>query len=99
MTPRGLNERVRVSVPGRPVTGTITPGDVEDYLRQTGWQRRNDDLGPIPDARDRSIPLSEVIERIAAHEGCFSGEVLADIAAGRGRERAIRKRKRWPSWP
>lgn len=95
MTPRRLDERGRVTLPTRPVTCSVTPRQIELYLRQTGWHLRYDDLGPVPDVRDRSIPLADVIAKIALREGRFPGEVLADIAAGKGMVRAIRRRKRW----
>lgn len=99
MRSRGLAERARVMLPTRPVTCTVTPRQVELYLRQTGWQRRDDELGSVPDARDRAFPIADVIEKIAQYEGRYPGDVLADIAAGRGLERWVRRQKRWPAWP
>ena len=101
--PRG--RRVRVTLPRRPVTRTITPEQVEAYLRQTGWREVDDEYTPSPRAkvvsppRDRKVPLSEVIKQVALHEGRSPGEVLRDIAAGKGLERRIRSTKRWPAWP
>ena len=97
MKRRRLDQPVRLTLPARPVTRTVTPRQVEDYLRANRWQIRNDGSGAVPDARDRTIPLSRVIAKIALHEGRWPGEVLADIAAGRGRIRALRSSKTWPT--
>jgi hypothetical protein len=65
----------------------------------------DDEYTPSPRAtvisppRDRKVPLSEVVKQIALREGPPPGEVLRDIAAGRGLERRIRSTKRWPGSP
>ncbi|WP_437905940.1 hypothetical protein WME95_48250 [Sorangium sp. So ce327] len=54
--------------------------------------------GPLPDPTDGSVPLTRIIAMIAMYEKRSPGEVLADIADGKGLERWIRSRKTWPTW-
>ncbi|WP_437903577.1 hypothetical protein WME95_34270 [Sorangium sp. So ce327] len=92
MKPRDPKRRVRVTVPGKPVTRSITPAQIDRYLDATGWR----DDGLLPARTDRSVPLTRIIAMIAMRERRSPGEVLADIAAGRGPER--RTRRVWRTW-
>ncbi|WP_157906567.1 hypothetical protein [Sorangium cellulosum] len=83
MKPRDPKRRVRVTVPGKPVTRSVTPEQIDRYLEATGWV----DDGLLPARADRSVPLTRIIAMIAMRERRSPGEVLADIAAGRGPER------------
>ncbi|XYH95075.1 hypothetical protein ACMHYB_45910 [Sorangium sp. So ce1128] len=96
MKHRDPQRRVRVTVPGKPVTRTITPAQIDRYLDAMRWMK--DPNGPVPDPTDRSFPLTRIIAMIATHENRSPGEVLADIADGKGLERWIRSRKTWPTW-
>ncbi|WP_438032414.1 hypothetical protein [Sorangium sp. So ce204] len=93
MKPRDPKRRVRVTVPGKPVTRSITPAQIERYLDATGWV----DDGLLPARTDRSVPLTRIIAMIAMRERRSPGEVLADIAAGRGPKRR-RSRRLWRTW-
>jgi hypothetical protein len=57
--PRKRGQCVSVTVPGRPVTRTITPEQVETYLRQTGWREVNDEYTPSPRATVISTTRSQ----------------------------------------
>ncbi|WP_437587346.1 hypothetical protein [Sorangium sp. So ce1000] len=90
MKPRDPQRRIRVTVPGKPVTRSVTPEQIDRYLADTGWV----DDGLLPARADRSVPLTRIIAMIAMRERRSPGEVLADIAAGKGPERR-RSRTVW----
>jgi hypothetical protein len=90
MKPRDPKRRIRVTVPGKPVTRAVTPEQIDAYLDAMGWLLD----GLIPATTDRSVPLASIISMIAMREARFPGEVLADIVAGRGPERR-RERMVW----
>ncbi|WP_441292041.1 hypothetical protein ACSRUE_17900 [Sorangium sp. KYC3313] len=94
MKHRDPQRRIRVTVPGKPVTHSITPAQIDRYLEAMGWV----DDGLLPARTDRSVPLTRIIAVIAMRERRSPGEVLADIAAGKGPERRIRSRRVWRTW-
>lgn len=93
MKPRDPQRRVRVTVPGKPVTRSVTLAQIDRYLDATGWM----DDGLLPASTDRSVPLTRIIAMIAMRERRSPGEVLADIAAGKGQKRR-RSRTTWRTW-
>ncbi|KYF90279.1 hypothetical protein BE20_18185 [Sorangium cellulosum] len=96
MKPRSPTRLYRVTVAARPVTGKISPADVErflvargyrpEYKKRRGWPAsvptnyRRRTQEYIPSPRDTFSTLARVIEAIALHEGCSPGEVLREIA-------------------
>ncbi|WP_437925712.1 hypothetical protein WMF37_42795 [Sorangium sp. So ce291] len=96
MKRRRPNQRVRVTVPGKPITRSIAPAQIDRYLDAMDWVK--DRNGPVPDPTDRRVPLTRIIAIIAMHEGRSPGEVLADVADGKGLERWLRSRRTWPTW-
>ncbi|WP_437833815.1 hypothetical protein [Sorangium sp. So ce1153] len=96
MKPRDPQRRVRVTVSGKPVTRTITPAQIDRYLNALEWVK--DPNGPLPDPTDRSVTLARIVVTIALFERRSPGEVLDDIADGKGLQRWMRSRKTWPTW-
>ncbi|WP_437619857.1 hypothetical protein [Sorangium sp. So ce1151] len=96
MRPRSPSRLYRVTVTARPVTGKISPADIERFLVARGYRPEHTERRGwppnvptnyrrriqeyIPSPRDTYSTLARVIEAIALHEGCFPGEVLREIA-------------------
>jgi hypothetical protein len=88
VTRGGPDERRRVTVPERMVTGDVSPTDIVSYLLATGWSlascgfyERDGAMvrAPFDDASPRE--LETLIGDIASREGRSTGEVLRDIEA------------------
>ncbi|WP_437336193.1 hypothetical protein [Sorangium sp. So ce394] len=96
MKPRSPTRRYQITVAARPVTGKISPADIERFLvargyhpehkKRRGWPAsvptnyRRRIYEYIPSPRDTFFTLARVIEAIALHEGCFPGDVLREIS-------------------